>query len=187
MDKIRKDVVAVGGADQLADGHPHLFGIIGRENVAEVAGGHAHIDGIPFLDPALLQQIAVGGDVVDDLRQDTAPVDGVGGGEKEPPPRQGIPQGRIGKEPFHPCLGVVKIAYHGTDAHVVSLLSLHLKLLDIGDAVLGIEHQDTGLIHVLEALQRGFAGVAGGGHQDAHCLLLLIFHQRGGKEMRQHL
>ena len=84
-------------------------------------------------------------------------------------------------------MGVVKVSHHGADADVLAVLGDHLGLLDLGHAVLGIEHQDTGLIHVLEALQRGFAGVAGGGHQDAHCLLLLIFHQRGGKEMRQHL
>ena len=44
LQKVREDVVAVGGADQLVNGHAHLPGVVGRKNIAEVAGGHTDVD-----------------------------------------------------------------------------------------------------------------------------------------------
>ena len=187
LDEIGEDVVLIGGADELVDGYAHLLGIVGREDVAEIARGDADVDWLPLLHAARLQKVAVGRDVIDDLGQDAAPVDGVGGGEEVPPAGQGVPEGAVGEEPLHAGLGVVKVAHHGADSHVVPLLGLHLELLDIGDPVLGVEHQDAGPVHVLEALQGGLAGVAGGGHQDADRLLLLVLSQGGREEMGQHL
>ncbi len=93
----------------------------------------------------------------------------------------------VGEEGLHPGLGIVKIAVDGAHAHVVPLLGLHLQGLDRRDAVLGIKHQDFGPVHVLETLQGGLARVTGGGDQDAHRLLLLVFHQGGGEQVWQHL
>ena len=62
-----------------------------------------------------------------------------------------------------------------------------MQSLNIGDAVLGVEHQDLGAVHILEALQSSLAGVAGGGHQDAHGLLLLVLHQGCGEQVGQDL
>ena len=71
-------IVAVGGTDQLVDGQAHLPGIVGSQDVAEVAGGDAHIHRLALGDLLVPDQIAVGGDIVDDLGQHPAPVDGVG-------------------------------------------------------------------------------------------------------------
>ena len=81
-------VVAVGGADQLVDGQAHLFGVVGGQDVAEVAGGNADIHRLAGGNLLVPEQIAVGGDVVDDLRQHPAPVDGVCGGEEVAPAGQ---------------------------------------------------------------------------------------------------
>ena len=133
------------------------------------------------------EQVAVGGDVVDHLRQHPAPVDGVGGGQEVAPLGQLLPQLLVGEKLLHPRLGVVEVAVHRADPHVVSLLGDHLELLDGGDPVLGVEHQNFGVVHVPEALQGPLARVAGGGHQDAHRLLLLQLPQGGGEQVGQHL
>ena len=98
-----------------------------------------------------------------------------------------LPQLLIGEEALHAGLGVVKVAHHRADPHIGPLLGDHLELLNGGDAVLGIEHQDLGVVHIPEALQGAFSGVAGGGHQDAHRLFLLLLAQGGGEQMGQHL
>ena len=187
LQKVREDVVAVGGADQLVDGHAHLPGVVGRKNVAEVARGHTDVDRFPLLHLALPQQIAVGRDVIHHLGKDTAPVDGVGRGEEIAALGQRFPQALVGEQPFHAGLGIVEVAHHGADPNVAALLGAHLELLDVGDAVLRIEHQDAGLVHIPEALQGGLSGIAGGSHQDADRLFFLVLYQRGGQEVGQHL
>ena len=170
-EEVRQHVVAVGGADQLVHRQAHALGVVGRQDVAEVAGGHAEVHLVAHGQLAVPDQVAVGGDIVDHLGQDAAPVDGVGGGQEVAPVRQGGPDGLVGEDALHAGLGVVKVAHHGADAHVGAVLGDHLGLLDLGHAVLGVEHQDLGLGHVGEALHGGLAGVAGGGHQDAHRLV----------------
>ena len=186
-EKIGEHVVLIGGTDEGLNGHPHHFGIIGSENVAEIPRGYADIDLLALLNGALPAQIAVGGDVIDDLRQHTAPVDGVGRGQEIAPFRQLLGQLLVGKQLLDPGLGVVEVAHHGTHTHVAALLGDHLQLLNVRHAVLGIEHQDLSLAHILEALQGSLSGVARGGHQNAHRLLLIVLPQRGGEEMGQHL
>ncbi|MPM58425.1 hypothetical protein SDC9_105256 [bioreactor metagenome] len=63
-------------------------------------------------------------------------------------------------------MGIVKIPHHGADAHVLSPLGKHLGLLNGGDAVLGVEHQDLRLLHVGKTLHGGLAGITGGSRQD---------------------
>ena len=75
----------------------------------------------------------------------------------------------------------------GAHADVAALLGLHLQGLDLGYAVLGIEDQDLGALHVLKAFQRSLAGVAGGGHQDADGLLLVVLHQGSRQQVGQDL
>ena len=177
----------VGGADQPVDGNSHGLGIIGRQDIAEIAGGHAHVDGLALGDGPGLEQVAVSGGVVHDLGQDTSPIDGVGGGQKVPPFRQLRRQSLVGKQRLYPGLRVVEIAHNGAHAHVAPLLGDHLELLDLGHPVLGIKHQNSGLIHVAKALQSGLARVAGGGDQNTHRLFLVVLLQGRGQQMGQDL
>ena len=185
--ELGENVVAVGGADELTHGQTHLTGVPAGQDVAEVAGGDTVVHLVAHLDLALVQQVAVGGDVVDQLRQDAAPVDGVGGGQEVATLCQVGTELLVGEEDLHAGLGIVEVAVDRADTHVIALLGLHLELLDLGDAAGGIEDQDLGALHVLEALQSGLAGVAGGGHQDADGLVLVGLHQGGGEQVGQDL
>ena len=91
-----------------------------------------------------------------------------------------------GKHLLHAGLGVVEVAADGADLHIVTCLGGHLGLLDGGDAALGVEHDDAGTLHVVEALQRGLAGVAGGGGEDDHVAGHALGLGGGADEAGQH-
>ena len=55
--------------------------VVAGEDVAEVAGRNDELDLVAHVDDLVLQQLRVSGEVVDDLRHQTAHVDGVGGGK----------------------------------------------------------------------------------------------------------
>ncbi len=158
-DEVSEHIVAVGGADQPVDRDPHLPGIVGGQDVAEVSCGDADVHRLVWLDLLVPQQVAVGGDIINDLGQHPAPVDGVGGGEEVPPAGQLLAERLVGKELLDSGLGIVKVAEDRADAHILPLLGDHLKLLDGGDAVLGVEDQDAGAVHIPEALQRPLPSV----------------------------
>ena len=186
-EEVRQHIVAVGGADQLPNRQSHALCVVGRQDVAEVAGGHTEVHLVAHAELPVPDQVAVGGDIVDHLGQDAAPVDGVGGGQEVTPVRQGGPDGLIGENALYTSLGVVEVALHGADAHIGAVLSDHLGLLDLGHAVLGVEYQDLRLRHVGKALHRSLAGVAGSSHQDAYRLGLSGLAEGGGEQLGQHL
>ena len=186
--ELGEHVVFVGRADQSAHGQTHLLCVPAGENVAEVAGGHAEIRLLPHLERAGTHQLAVGVEVVDDLRHEPAPVDGVGAGKLHAPLGQLLCHVRVAKDPLHAGLGVVKIALYRIDGHILTLLSGHLQALDFAGAVAGIKHSDGDARHVAIACKGCFAGVAGSGHQDGggggvaqHALGL---HQKAGHQLK---
>ena len=105
--------------------------------------------------------------------------------------RQLLPAGRVGKDPFHAGLGVVKIPLDRAHMDVAALLSIHLALLHGADPVLGIEHHDLGSSHIPEALQGSLAGITGGSHQDhglfAAADLAHRLRQQVGQNLKRHI
>ena len=187
VDELGQHVVGVGGADEALDRQAHLRGEPARQDVAEVAGGDAEDELLPRLQPAAVDVVAVSGEIVDDLRQQTAPVDRVGRGEEEAAARQLLGEIGVAEDLLDAGLRVVKVALHGADAHVVAALRHHLEALDRGDAAGGIEDEDLRPRNVGKALKRRLAGVAGGGHEDADLPRLAGLLQGGGQEIGQHL
>ena len=186
-DEISQDVIAVGCTDKLVERHTHLTGVESGQNIAEVAGGNANIHRFPGLHTLITQQVTVGGNVVDDLRQHTTPVNGVCRRQEVAALCQLLTQLFIGEQPLDTGLGIVKVSVHRANTHVVTLLGEHLQLLNGRNAILRIEHQDTGAIHILEAFQRTLSGITGSGNQNADGLLLLGLYQGRGQQMGQHL
>ena len=162
-EEIRQHVVAVGGADQPVYRQAHALCVVRCQNVAEVAGGNAEVHLVPHGESAVPHQIAVGGDVVDHLGQDTAPVDGVGRGQEITPLVQLRPDSFIGEDTLNAGLGVIKVADDRPDIHILSLLRHHLPLLHGRDAVLGVVDLNTRLWHIRKAGHGRLAGIAGGG------------------------
>ena len=186
-DEIGQHVVPVGGADQFRDRHAHVFGIDGGQDVAEIAGRHRHIERFARLDPARPDQVAVSGHIIDDLRHQTAEIDGVGGREFHIFLRQELFHIRIGENIFDAGLGIVEITVDRTDRHVAAGLRGHLQFLHRTDPVLRIKYDDAGFIDVRETVQRGLAGIARSGDQDDHGAAGRGFRGGGGQQIRQQL
>ena len=83
-------------------------------------------------------------------------------------------------------LGVVEVAPDGADLYIVAGLGGHLRLLDGGHAAVGVEHDDAGTLYIVEALQRGLAGVAGGSGENDHIALHALSLGRRADESGQH-
>ena len=186
-DEVRQHLVGVGGAHQLADGQAHFPGVIGSKNVAEIPGGHHHVHGLAQDALPLPDKLQIGIDVVDDLGQQPAPVDGVGAGEQHAVRFQLFLELGVGENLFHAGLGVVEVALNGADRHVGALLGGHLALLHGADAVPGVKHQDAGARHVLKALQGRLARIPRSGGEDDGLLPAAGFLQGRGEEVGQNL
>ena len=148
-----EDVVRVGGDDQLIDRGAHPASDPAAEHVAEVAAGHAHVDRAG-------QQIREH-DVVDDLRHHTRPVDAVHRAELHP-----LAELRIVEHRLDHVLAVVERALDRHHAHVRGFHRRHLLALHVAGAVVRVEDDDVDVGTVLDAVDRGRAGVAAGGTDD---------------------
>ena len=169
-DKIREDVVLVGGADELADGQPHALGIVCGEDIAEIPGGDVKIYGRAHVDLPGRDEVEIGGKIIGDLRGEPAEVDGVRRGEDVSPALE-LLLARIAREDaLDGGLALVEIAAHGEHVDVAPLLRRHLQLLHFGDAVIGVKDHDLDAGGVLEPLERRLARIAAGGDEDEHLL-----------------
>ena len=90
-----------------------------------------------------------------------------------------------GEDVLHAGLRVVEVAAHGAYAHVRALLRGHLRLLHGGDAAVRVKDDDARAGHVVEALERGLAGVAGGGGQDDDLIVDAADRLGRGNQARQ--
>ena len=187
-DKIGQDVVLVGGADQPAHRQAHALGVVAGQDVAEVAGGNAEVHRLAPGHGAGLRQAEVGIEIIDDLRHQAAPVDGVGAGEPDAPRFQLRRHIRVGKDALDAGLGIVKVAVHREHRHVIPLLGGHLQALDLAGASIGVEHRDLDALQPRIAGQSRLAGIAGGRHQDAGGLgavqVPFALHQQLGHQLQ---
>ena len=58
--------------------------------------------------------------------------------------------------------------------------------LDLADTSVGVEDADADTGHIVEALQGGLAGIAGGGGEDQDVLVLTLGGLGGGEQLGQH-
>ena len=181
-EEIGQHVVLIGSADQLAHGQAHALCIVACQNVAEVAGRYAEVHFIAEGDPARLEQLGIGGKVIDDLRHQTAPVDGVGAGQADVPLGKLCCNGSVTKDLLHTGLCIIKVAAHSVHCHVGTLLRCHLQALDLAGTARGIEHCDLHARDIMVAVQSCLAGIAAGRHKDQGLFraaqILFGFHQK---------
>src|SRR5699024_9524425 len=138
-----------------------LLGVVAGQNIAEVAGGDAEVHLVAESDLARLQQLGVGGKVVDDLRRQPAPVDGVGAGQADVPLCQAGGDLLVGKDPLDAGLGVVKVAARRVHRHVGPLLGGHLQPLDLAGAAGGVKDGDLHPGDIVVAVQGGYHDIPG--------------------------
>ena len=186
-DEVCKHLVDVGGTNQLADGHTHLLCIVSSQNVAEVTGGNYHVQLVAIGNLAGLCQRDIRRNVVDDLRYQTAPVDGVCAGEGHVAIVQCVEYLVIGKDFLDTALAIVKVALYGANCDILAFLCHHLALLHITDALFRIEDHDLCARNILEALQSSLTGIAGGCNQNDYLLVHMQLLHGSGQEIRQDL
>ena len=186
--KIRQYIVFIGGTDQTIHRQTHLLRIESSQNIAEVSSRNHNIDlfsGVIHFTGS--HKIAVGGEIIDNLRQQTSPIDGVGAGEHHPTLLQFSFDSRIGENTLDTGLSVVKIALNGAYRNVLSLLHLHLTLLHFADTVFGIKHKNFGSRHIAESFQRSLTGITGGRNQNHSRSVIPGLLEGTGQQMGQHL
>ena len=187
FNEIGQNPVSIGCADQPGDRQSHFPGVIGGENIAEISGRHHDVDGISQRDLSVANHVAVSGNIIHDLRNQPAPVDGVGAGEHHAVLLQLRGDGRIGENRLYAGLRVVKISPDGADGNVAAFLRGHLELLHRADPILRVKHQDAGIFRIAEAFQRRFPRVAGRGNQNDDGLSVRRFLCGHPHQMRQNL
>ena len=57
----------------------HLHGVPTSENIAEIAGRNSNINSLAIVNFLLSYQLAIAIEIIDNLRQQSAPVDGISG------------------------------------------------------------------------------------------------------------
>ena len=180
--EIGQDVVLIGSANQSAHRQAHLLCIVARQNITKIARRHTEVHLVTKAHLPCLEQLGVGGKVVNDLRHQTAPVDGVCTGQADVPLCQLGSNGRVAKDLLHAGLGIIEVAAHSVDRHIFAFLGHHLQALDLTGAARGEEHRDLHTRDIMVAIQRSLAGIAAGRHQD-QCFLgavkiFLCLHQQ---------
>ena len=76
--KIRQHIVGIGRTDQLIYRQAHLHCIVGRQNIAKIPGRNYNIDLFTLIVHLTAgHQVAVSGEIIDNLRHQAAPVDGI--------------------------------------------------------------------------------------------------------------
>lgn len=167
IDEVRQHVVRVGGADELFDGQAHLAGVIAGQDVPEVARGNAEEHTLARFDALGGHGVGIGFEIVDDLRYQAAPVDGVGRGKGPAESVEPFRQFLVVEDFLDAALGVVEVAFDAEDLRVAAGLGGHLEFLHVGaDAVFGIKDDDFRAGHIGETFQGGFARIARRGRQD---------------------
>ena len=170
----------------------HIFGVVGGQDVAEVARGHAYVQLVAQVQFAVGRQLRVGRHVVHDLGHEAPPVDGVRAGKSDAVlVLQLLRKGLVAEHVFRARLAVVEVSAHAPYLHVAPALRGHLLELDVAHAAVGVHDADGHAVHVAEALERGFARVSRGGYQDEEVVVeLALLAQLGGacgEETRQAL
>ena len=78
VEKVGQHPVLIGSADEPVHRNPHLSGIISRQDISEVSGGHHDVHRVALFDHAALHQLHIAPDIVGHLRHQPADVDGIG-------------------------------------------------------------------------------------------------------------
>ena len=181
-DKLCENAVCVGGADHLVNGKSHCLCDVACEDVTEVTCGNANVDLVAHSDLLFVNQVAVSGNVVNDLRSETTPVDGVCAGEEEAALKCLLSQCVVSKDSLNAVLSIVKVAVNCANVNVASFLSCHLHLLHCADAVNGEEYCNVDTVDIAVALKSCLSCVTACGNEDVSLLFLACHLESGGKE-----
>ena len=185
--EISQNIIGIGRTNQLGHRQTHAHCIIACQNITKVASWHCKADFIPSLDFASLQQICIGTKVVNNLRYQAAPVNGVGRGQRYTSLIQFFVKFLVAENRLNTALSIIKITLYSSNSYIISLLSYHLETLNTANTIFWIENNYLGLVYIPEPLQGCFASITRGGNQNQNLILLPCFLQGSGQKLRQQL
>ena len=110
-DKVCQNLIDIGRTDQLAEGYAHHLGIVSCQNVAEVTGRHYNVQQVTVCDLSGFCQRNIRGNIVHDLRYQSAPVNGVRTGECHAALFQCFQHLVVGENLLDTTLAVVEVAF----------------------------------------------------------------------------
>ncbi len=116
--EIGEHTVFVRRADKAVNRQTHLARIVGGEDIAEVSGRDDEVNLIARLDSAVSYHVAVGGEIIDDLRHEATPVDGVRGGESHAVLGELLAYLFVGEYRLDSGLCIVEVALYRADGNV---------------------------------------------------------------------
>ena len=151
---------------QAVHGQPHPLGRPPGQDVAEVAGGHHEADRRPVRCDG-----QVGRHVVDDLRHDPGPVDGVDRGQPHL-----LPERHVRERGLDQVLAVVEGARHRDGVGVGRAERGHLAALHLGGPAVREQDEDVDVGQSGAGVHGRRAGVARGGAQDTDALVAIGEH-----------
>ena len=108
--------------------------------------------------------LIIAGEIVNNLRGEATPVDGVGRRKAETRGFQPGVYGVIAEDLLDPVLGVVKIPPDRANPYVFSPLRDHLQALNPAHPFVGIKDENPHPRNIGESFQGRFAGIPGSGH-----------------------
>jgi hypothetical protein len=167
LDEAVENVVRVGSDDELVDGETHALGEVTGQDVTKVSGGDdvANLGG----SSDLVGEREVGREVVDDLGEDTGPVDGVNRTKVV-----GLAKNGMREKSLDNVLAVVESSLNGQIVDVVVENSGHLGLLDGGDLALGVKNENGNILLSAKTVNGSGAGVSTGSSNNSQGVALTI-------------
>ena len=185
VEKVGKNVVDVARDDELIDRKPHSFGVIPGKDIAEISCRHHEIDGFVLVYLPRSEKVEIGGNVINYLRHEPSPIDGVGGGEGISELLEAGFRLLARENAFDGGLRVVEIPFDAYYVDVLAFGGLHLQFLHRADAFGRIDDHYLGALDVLEAFERGFSGVARRRHENERFIGRTALFAGGGHKVRK--
>ena len=187
LNEIRQNIIGVAGTDQPANRQARTPCIVGGQNIPEVAGGDTEIHFLTGPDLAIPDQIGIGGEIIDDLRNQTAEIDGVRRGQNPSLLIHRPDKFAASKYAFYAALGIIKVSLDGDHVRIPSARRHHLQALGLADTIFRIEHGTPCPRNIQKTFQCRFPGIPAGGNQNKDFPFLPVLSRTECEEMRQKL
>ena len=165
IEEAGEDVILIGGEDEPGDGGAHAAGDVTGEDVPEITSGDGNLHagcacGIHGAECAP--------EVVDDLRENPCPVDGVDCAQVVFPLEL-----HVIEELLEDALPVVEGSPDGDGMHIGIGQGGHLAFLERADSSLWEHDEDVNSLFAADAMDGGAAGVTAGGADDVEFAAVL--------------
>ena len=183
-EEIVQHLIVIGCTNEMPHGQAHLHRIPACKNIPEVPCRYSEIQLLAVFDFAHAYRLQICPEIVNNLRHQSADVDGVRRRKLESLRRQLLLQLLIRKNALYRRLRIIKVPLNADHAGIRALLRIHLQLLHGTDPILREEYHNSCTLHVRKALQCRLACITACRSQNHNLLLQAVpfrrsFHQIG--------